>query len=122
MICIIRMHPRLSSSRTKAGNRFLLHLATNGNLHCVAAEVHDDDGSVQIIDGVSKWTISSKDFRKRINCRNHSLNRVVTRRSSVRQTRAMSSVPRGIRAWARLHLDGTRMQRSVKQSAHMGAV
>ena len=58
-----RMHPWLSSSRTKAGNRFLLHLETNGSLRCVAAEINDDASS-QIIDGVSKCTISSEDFQR----------------------------------------------------------
>ena len=57
----LRLFPRLPRRELKPGEKILLHLASGGKPHCVAAEV-TADGVVQITDGTERVAVSLADM------------------------------------------------------------
>ena len=57
----LRLFPRLPRRELKPGEKILLHLASGGKPHCVAAEV-TADGVVQITDGAERVAASLADM------------------------------------------------------------
>ena len=59
----ITMFPRVPSAELHAGQKFLLHLATDGCPHCVTVETISDD-ALQVTNGTAVYTVSADDYKR----------------------------------------------------------